>query len=64
MVKEYLISYGRLVFALFLMDFQKKKRRIMLADDRMTDWRNIVKDYVNGLPPERKVWPRVVSDKF
>jgi hypothetical protein len=32
----------------------------------MKDWRNIVKDYVNGLPlpPEQKVWPRAVSDKF
>lgn len=40
-----------------------KKCGINLTEDRATDWRNIVKDYLNELRPEQKVWPRAVSDK-
>jgi hypothetical protein len=43
---------------------ERKMLMIKLAEGRMKDWRNIVKDYVNRLPPKQKVWPKAVSDKY
>lgn len=43
---------------------EEHKRRRLNMMDKLKDWRNIVKEHVNNLPPDQKKWSRAVSDKY
>jgi hypothetical protein len=43
---------------------EEHKRRRLAMIDAVKDWRNIVKEHVNNLPPDQKNWSRAVSDKY
>jgi hypothetical protein len=43
---------------------EEHKRRRLNMTDKLKDWRIIVKEHVNNLPPDQKKWSRAVSDKY
>jgi DNA-binding transcriptional ArsR family regulator len=51
-------------FHIYLWGDSKKKEILNLHLDKVRDWRYIVKEYVEDLPPDEKKWSRAVSNKY